>query len=1583
MALQTDLSRNPYFDDFNVNKNFYRVLYRPGVALQTRELNQMQSIMQDQIEKFGRFVFKDGSVTEGCSFTFDDKYTYVKINDNYSNNFAYTITDFNDKVVTNDNGLQAVIVNTVSGYESQDPDLNTLYIKYLNSVSYPNGSTQSTFANGENLAIATNIGVPVGNVTAATVVNNAGVGYAFTTSAGTIFKKGFFISVEPQTIIISKYDNLPDNISVGFSAVENIITPEGDSSLYDNAAGSPNYVAPGAHRLQLIPTLVTRTTTELGNNATFFSLCDFKSGKPVSIKNTPQLASLGSEMAKRTYETNGNYVVYPFVISTDTKAPNDPKVATHNNLVSSRGLGYVEGYRVEFVNNNKIDLRKGTDYQTLQRQTVSANFGYYVYINDFCGAFDTSTGIIQVELHSVAKNALSAGGFLSGWNSANKIGTAWVRGIAYDSGIVGTQECQYRLYLFNVQMLPGFNFTQVKSVIAGAATTSAGIADVVQTYNAQTSTYGAAIQQGKYSNMLYPIGQKAAKLDGFDNTSYVYRAKSSSTFANNGSTKGEITLTLPALHGTGAETMYRTGTFTGSSTFPFLVVATSDGYTPNKTGNVSVATGSSNIAYSGTGTTTAFLTDYMVGDWIYLNSIKREISFIANNTFMQVKVPFPAGTITNLSHKKYFPVGIPIDFSKTNGTINRSITGTTSNIVCNLGEGLDGGGFNGTAYFDVLRSATVPISKNIKKNTFVAINCASHSFGSTGPYSLGFSDVNKINAIYIGTSSAFVNSGVNYATSFGFDNGQRDSHYDLSSISVLNPGLLNANSRILVDLDVFTYTDSAGVGFFNGNSYPVDTNAANVNSISISEIPQYTAQDGSTFDLRDSIDFRPFANNTANSTANSTNWSTVATRNPSSTLAFAAPYSQTYLPTPDTVMQMDHQHYLGRIDRVVLRTDGALAIIEGTANTTPVPPADQAGAMTLGLATIPPYPSLTTTDAKIYKRYDYSISTSITQNKRYTMKDINVLSNKIDNLEYYTSLSLLESSAKNTLVRSSATGQNRFQNGILVDSFAGHDIGNTIDPNYHIAIDSKKTELRPSFQYFNRPLQFDPNKSTGVVQKGKMVLLEHTSVPYIKQGFANKYRNCIDGNIYTFRGDITFDPPGSTMPEVNKSPDVVTNIDLASNWVNLGASAFGSQWGGWNTTSKDKVTLGAASTTSVTDAYGNIINTTNQQQTTTTTTDSQRQGQQLNVTTSKNEYNLGTFVTDVSILPYVKSIEVRVTCHGLKPNTRVWVFMNNINVTGHFQQKDSTFTNLLKGFDQTPNPHYTPAVVPVGFTKPGLFTDATGSIYGVFTIPPNTFRATTLEMNIVDVDDIQAGEDAITTRGDGTFYGSTLSISKGSSILSTVEASVSVKEVKEEKTTVTETVKNNQTVVIIPAPTPAADPDPWSGGSCCFDPDSKVLMADGSWKRIADIEVGDSVSSHKGINKVVGTMTTTVQKRKMIKFDGYNFYCTHDHLFLTQNGWKTWKPESLIERKTLNSIFLINENRTNPIDENDKMVLSSGEYIEYSDLKVEELDFDADYVVYDLHLDGDSTYVIEGGFVVHNCGGCGGNGGGGCGSGGY
>ena len=52
MPQETNLNVSPYFDDFDKNKNFSRVLFKPGSPVQARELTTLQSILQNQIEKF-------------------------------------------------------------------------------------------------------------------------------------------------------------------------------------------------------------------------------------------------------------------------------------------------------------------------------------------------------------------------------------------------------------------------------------------------------------------------------------------------------------------------------------------------------------------------------------------------------------------------------------------------------------------------------------------------------------------------------------------------------------------------------------------------------------------------------------------------------------------------------------------------------------------------------------------------------------------------------------------------------------------------------------------------------------------------------------------------------------------------------------------------------------------------------------------------------------------------------------------------------------------------------------------------------------------------------------------------------------------------------------------------------------------------------------------------------------------------------------------------------------------------------------------------------------------------------------------
>jgi len=1398
MTLETDLSRKPYFDDFSEDKNFHEVLFRPAAAVQARELNQTQSILQDQINKFGRHIFKDGSVVEGCAFTFDINYDYVKIEDNYANNFAISnVVDLNDKLVRNANGLEALVINTVEGFQSQNPDLNTLYIKYLKSATYPNGSIQSVFANGEILQVFTTANVAVSNAVVATVANSTGKGYAFTTTEGVIFKKGFFIRVEPQTLIVTKYNNQPNNVSVGFDALEEIITPEIDTSLLDNAAGSPNYEAPGAHRLKLIPSLITRVTSST-NTASFFSVCDFQNGLPVSIKNDPQYAALGREQARRTYETSGDYVVSPFFMSASDKEAN----TTHLNLVVSPGVGYIKGNRIEFINNNTVPLRKGLDYNTVLNQVVSTNFGYYFEVKEYCGDFNNDQ-IAQIEIHSVAKTAITARTFLdSSYSTSTKIGTAYVRGVSYDSGIPGA-DATYLIYIFNLRMDPGFSISNARSLILYNSTVKA-VADIVLTYDAAVGADVARIQESTSELMVFPFGQKAIKADGITEQQFTYRNKFTTDFT----TSGNASVGLGTSAGSGTDSIIPTGTYSATSKRDFIVVPNVNGFSTALNGGITAY--SSNTLVVGNATAT-FTTDYVVGDYIFANNETRRIVSIVNNTNMNVDAAFNNNTAAQIVHKKTFPAGVPINLAPS----TRTIVANSTIAAVSLGQSVSPA-FSSTFYFNVNRDTTAPIGKTIIRNALIKINLANNAAGATGPWCLGLPDVFRINHVYVGATGSYSNTNPDLVSFFTLDNGQKDAYYDLAYLT--SNRLFSTSTSFLVDLDHFTFNTSAGVGFFTAKSYPIDdANTANTNAIQTYQIPTYISRSSKQYiDLRDAVDFRSLAENTAVSTTTVGS----ATINPTTTLTlFSYGSAGSFIPTPDSSYEASSiQYYLPRKDRISLSTSGDILITEGGSSTSPVLPGEPAGTMTIGTVDMSPYPSLDIRTARRSNRYDYAVQVNSQQTKRYTMSDIGTLAKRIDNLEYYTSLSLLEQAATNLLVRSGSTGENRFKNGFLVDPFRDHTIGNTLDKEYNIAVDANKNELRPAFAVSKIPMVFNADSSSNIAVTGSLLTLTYNNNVTQVQKYASSTQSLTVGNVYGYRGRVVLSPAGATAPDYGINPDVLNNVDLYSNWVNLDR-AWNSQWGAWTA-----VDLGTGPSSLTTEALNSQ---------TTTTIDNQTQliSSQLTTQPTDTNINVGEYVTNVSIAPYLKSQFIYFRASGMKPFARLYPFFADSDVSAicmplkifvatgggpaPWTLINGTHISDASGNPLTRDPYGNVYEYDYDGTTWGsaITADTNGDAYGVIRIPPRIFKAAELEFKLIDTPTLTLT--GASTQASAIFYGTALSVQKQKielQIRPVVNITQEITEITNIQQTIVNNITNNQNVVQQPSVIlpPINSEPPWS-----------------------------------------------------------------------------------------------------------------------------------------------------------------------------
>ena len=125
--MATNFNAEPYYDDYNEDNNFYRVLFRPGYAVQARELTQLQTMLQKQVSRHGDFVFKDGSRVTGGETSVDRSVGYVKLQNSYNNQpVASFLTDLAGVVVIGlTSGLRALILQ-VAIAETTDP--NTIFV---------------------------------------------------------------------------------------------------------------------------------------------------------------------------------------------------------------------------------------------------------------------------------------------------------------------------------------------------------------------------------------------------------------------------------------------------------------------------------------------------------------------------------------------------------------------------------------------------------------------------------------------------------------------------------------------------------------------------------------------------------------------------------------------------------------------------------------------------------------------------------------------------------------------------------------------------------------------------------------------------------------------------------------------------------------------------------------------------------------------------------------------------------------------------------------------------------------------------------------------------------------------------------------------------------------------------------------------------------------------------------------------------------------------------------------------------------------------------------------------------------------
>lgn len=1245
-----NFNQSPYFDDFDENKKFQRVLFRSGRPVQARELTQLQTILQTQIDRFGQHIFKEGSLVLGGSFDTERDVKFVKIRDLDVGSNTYILNNLIGQEITGQtNGIKAKVLKVADGVETAT-NTKTLFVRYTTGAG-----TISEFENGEVLTTNT------ANI-ATLSTNSTGTGSIFAIDSGVLFSKGQFLSFDAQSVVAERYS--PDaNCRIGFEIVETTVDFIDDPSLLDNAQGTPNFSAPGADRYKVVPIL---TRLELDDPATlpdFVEVFVIKNGVTTRLLDQPQYNVIRDELAKRTFNESGDYVVNGLNVRVREHLDDGTNQGFlilanggNTNLLSigiEPGTAYVKGYEVSTLVTTNIETDKGLTFEDVNSQIIPARLGNYIELQEVTGPWTLDRGT-TVQLFDTAQTRLTSNNWSTGAQTGNQIGSAKVKSVEYESGTLGTPTGRVRLYLTDIKMIGSNTFSQVENVFVNNL--SAGIAntggDTVQVSGA------TVLRDTTTSTLLFPIGSDAVRTirdpQGLSDTTFTFKRTQNVTIATTGIFSTSITIPSESFP-------YGSGFLSTSERKQILL---------NFNENVAIAlggTGANSTPNTITGTST-FFTRLNVGDKIEVANVSGTfyVNSIASNTSLTIAGTFPT-SFSGETITKVYKNGDIIDLTNKGvdtGTVRTVFAPSSVALNFDLKETFPST-VSATVSTKISRVGAVQINKTLRPSRYVTANCASLA-SLTDPINLGFSDVYQIRSIRKDTSSfSTASQGTDVTSSFTFDNGQRDEFYDHAKIT---PQItLTASDYLLVELDYFQPDFSQGVGYFSVDSYPINDTTVSTTTIRTSEIPRYrSTTTGGVFDLRNVLDFRPVKTNTASDST------TVggATENPAASNGFNFEANGLRLPFPESQISVDYSFFLPRVDVVAVDEESNFIVVKGTASSAPVAPPVPDNLMALSSIFVTPFPSISPALGKLLNRNDLACVIKRSVYDRVTMREIGSLKKRIENLEYFSSLNALEKSAINTAILD-ASGNDRFKNGVFVDSFSSDIFGATFNSDYNIAIDSEERSIRPVFKQNDFKYNF---VSTTGQKTGDLITLPYTETTYFEQLRSSTTKN-VEQASFRFNGRLSLNPDTDTWVNTKNAEQQDITIDGRIQNVNTNQ-----QWNNWQkiVTGYNVVVGGTVQGTfndlASAQARGRQFSQNFQDASIVEVFDQVRTGIQNEIRESTSKkVELGNFVTDVSIITHVRETTIQLTATGVKPNTRHYVFFDGEAMSDFCTPADSSF----------------------------------------------------------------------------------------------------------------------------------------------------------------------------------------------------------------------------------------------------------------------------------------------------------------------
>jgi len=1249
MSVIKELAASPFFDDYDAQKDFLRVLFRPGRAVQARELNQLQSILQMQVERFANHIFKDGSIVYGGGTTIDTiSARYLKMEELVpgSPSEEFNPVSLIGKTIKGVTSGAIALVTTAADKTSTDP--KTLIIKELNGIPFIGGETirvvvQDFSGNYINDTAYPN---PVATIKSS---NFYGKSSTVSISDGIFYTKGMFVICNSQTVPLDKYSNTP-NKKAGLLSQIQIVSEGDDPTLLDNATGTYNYSAPGASRLKVILTLESKDLNYTPSpEENFIELLETRDGKLYKQISRPNYNELMKTLARRTYNESGNYTVRPFILNLDDHPSDESKLRAY----LSPGLAYVNGFEFETIATQYVDINKARDTETTNNYGVSVYYDNYFLIttSGSSGLFNIGT-FTKLDIKD---------------SSNNQIGTCYVRSIEK------VDSSKFKLYVFNLSLNTGKTINDIDKFVSSSPAATLKLATPKTLYNPLNTP------------LVYNTGFE--KISSATDISLFYKK----FFANQTVSSSTVTISL-----TGNEQFYSVSpndylVSDGSAYIAVTNVVLSGG---NQTATLTLSgfsTGTVNIIANirnvnaqpnikipvKTKTSQGYCTQTTTNsNVVYLQSYEPDI----NNYYQNCKIRFLSGTgaSTAIYTISYY------------NETQKSVT-ISGNVIVDT-----------STYYEIVPEFTVgttDLSKGyfvhslpggLNDNTFITLSGAYDGIGLIKVYK----NLSNNDTDWFETSKD-----ITYM--FEFDGGQTEEAYRECKIK-LRSGMSLPNGTVLhIFFNRFTHTFNDG--FYNVSSYP--SNDKNI----------YVAQDieGNYVDLKNCFDFRPVY------------------------VTGSEFISPNKTPIPYSLLSVDLSYYLAKIVKIIATADGEFAVLEGSSARNPKPPADVDYGMTLYTIYLSPY-----TNNKNSTKIKYI------ENKRYTMRDIGKLEKRIENIEYYTSLSLVESSTVAMEVKDTA-GNTRFKNGILVDSFEGHNIGEITNPDYKCSIDITKKELRPLFKqraFTLYPLSYN----NMIVHSNGIATRTYTLQNYIVQNKASRKVNVNPYSVFLWRGSVTLNPSSDIWKDTKIRPTNINNTNNLNNNISFGSTPWNTNFNDWNTNWSGNWVIntqtqqqfeevieeretwepdllsfgnteiwirnGGSMRLSWTDPFtGQALQTPvyvawqrqmdgSERATAVIPARLQRTQQVVNRPTGAlvqtqtvvrptiqvQNTNLGDVVVNVDYIPYIRPRTVTFTAKGLKPNTTVYAFFDDVSVSQYI-------------------------------TPSTLVTNSAGEVSGTFNIPANKF----------------------------------------------------------------------------------------------------------------------------------------------------------------------------------------------------------------------------------------------------------------------